>query len=97
MSKQFRIYGPFWYCTAVNCNVLAMLSGTIIMNYLRKNLLPCSTFACNEYRKISWGNLNSNVNCPVKSLMVANYSKPLFNILQIFHFLFYNPANLRYF
>src|SRR5665811_538978 len=97
MTKEFRINSAFRYCSAVHCNILPMFSGTVTMNYLWKYFLTGPTLARNQYRKVCGGHLNSNIYSSVKPFKVANYSKPLFNILQIFHVRFYNGANLTFF
>lgn len=56
-----------------------MLNGVY---HLRKDL-PGSAFTCYKYREI-WGHLNGYVNCPVQSLMIANYSKPCFTLCNSF-------------
>ena len=52
MSEQFGIDRSFRDCATVYCNISTVLTGTIGMNNLWKDLLSHATFTGNQYRQI---------------------------------------------
>ncbi len=81
MSEEFRINRSLRYGATVHRYIRTVLAQAEGVYHLRKNLLPGSAFTCYKYREVCGGHLNSYVKSPVQSLMIANYSKPLFYAL----------------
>ena len=72
MAEKFAVYGSFGDASAVDGEVLACATQTVVMDEARDNLLAHTALAGDEHREVGFGHLQCCVQGMVQCLAVAH-------------------------
>ena len=84
VPEQLRVDGALRDSSAIDRDILSMLTRTELVDNLREDFLTDTTLARNQNRQIGGSHLQSYVDSAVQSRAVANHAEALFYLLNIY-------------
>ena len=81
MTEKLRINCTFGNRSTVHCNIFGMLAHTVLMYYLREELLTHTALPGDKNRKVGLCNLDSSINRSQQFRVISDNSELLLGIL----------------